>query len=242
MIAYRKTPSPSFNPQPVAPEFKGSSGGWTRSLIDLTSYAGTEVQLAFEFVATDDSPIAADNRAGWFVDEIRLENRAWEFVPDEGFEDGYRDWSASNGLWQVGAPTAGPGSGHDSAQCAGTVLDGTYHQYTDSRLISAPMELPAVSGTDELHLRFWQWFSFGSGDYGTVQISLWDTGSSSWQPWTDLDHQAVYSSFAWTRTSNGSSSRRARSGSRSPGDCRGCARSSSRRCGPPGSMMPTFAC
>ena len=51
-----------------------------------------------------------------------------------------------------------------------------------SRLYRQPadqpnLKLPAVSGAEEIHLRFWQWFAYypygryDSYDYGTVQIS-----------------------------------------------------------------------
>ncbi len=79
---------------------------------------------------------------------------------DGSFETGWGDWYADRGVWQVGAPTAGPGGCYAGTQCAGTVLDGNYPSYTDSRLISPTITLENVSGAEEIHLRFWQWFAY----------------------------------------------------------------------------------
>lgn len=86
-----------------------------------------------------------------------------ETVFSENWESGPGNWDVSNGVGQVGAPTAGPGGAHGGSQCAGTVLDGNYPNNTDSRLISPSIRLSQVSGDEEIHLRFWHWFSFARG-------------------------------------------------------------------------------
>ncbi len=96
-------------------------------------------------------------------------------VQNGDFEDGWTSWSADNGVWQIGTPTAGPGGCIEGSQCAGTVLDGNYPPDTDSRLISYHVVLPAVTGYEEIHLRFMNWFSyFDSIDWGQVQVQVWD--------------------------------------------------------------------
>ncbi len=75
-------------------------------------------------------------------------------------------WYVDNGVWEHGIPTVGPADcagGNDSGEgdyCLGTVLDSNYPSYTDSRLISPTITLENVSGAEEIHLRFWQWFAY----------------------------------------------------------------------------------
>ncbi|MGD9159533.1 MAG: PASTA domain-containing protein, partial [Desulfobacteraceae bacterium] len=110
-------------------------------------------------------------------------------VFQEDFETGGPDWQISNGVWEVGTPTSGPGNAFTGTQCAGTVLGGNYPNNTYSRLISPIVILPIVSGDEEIHLRFWQYFSIYaydvsySQDRGYVQISTYDEvdGWSAWQ-------------------------------------------------------------
>ncbi|HHM04914.1 MAG TPA: hypothetical protein ENJ19_04115, partial [Gammaproteobacteria bacterium] len=113
-------------------------------------------------------------------------------VYTEDFEAGAAGWSMDNGVWEIGTPSAGPAAcAGGSAQCAGTVLDGKYPPEADSRLISSGLVLPLVTGTAEIHLRFWQWFSYAIADSGVaeggyVQISVWDEASGAWTPWTSV--------------------------------------------------------
>jgi len=101
----------------------------------------------------------------------------------EGFESGWDDWTADNGVWEIGTPTAGPDSSHGGSQCAGTRLSGDYPANIDSRLISSPVTLPGVSGDEEILLRFWQWFSYAD-DEGYVQVSVYSGGLwGAWKMW-----------------------------------------------------------
>ena len=101
-------------------------------------------------------------------------------------------------MWQVGTPTAGPGSCYNGSQCAGTILDGNYGAHTDSRLVSPTLQLPVVSGTEEVHLRFQQWFSYAGGDWGEVHISVWDAASGTWGNWANLGTVAANTS-GWSQ-------------------------------------------
>ena len=47
------------------------------------------------------------------------------------------------------------------------------------------MVLPTVSGAEELHLRFQNWFSYGLGGSGQVQVSVWNASTSTWGNWVD---------------------------------------------------------
>jgi len=104
----------------------------------------------------------------------------------EDWEYGQGDWDIDNGVWEVGTPTAGPGAAHSGSQCAGTVLDGDYPGDTDSRIISPPFRVCEAIGNEEIHLRFWHWFSYSSYDAGYVQVSVWDDSTNAWLPWENV--------------------------------------------------------
>jgi hypothetical protein len=156
-----------------------SSPSWSLMNVELTDYAGKKVRIAFYHTA--DFPYES---TGWYIDDVQITKKLPEFTGD--FEFGWGDWNADRGLWEVGTPTAGPENCHSGANCAGTVLDGNYPTSTDSRMITPSIKLPDVEGDEELHLRFWQWFSYTTDDAGYVQISVYDEGTwSDWQTISD---------------------------------------------------------
>ncbi|BBO84834.1 hypothetical protein DSCO28_54000 [Desulfosarcina ovata subsp. sediminis] len=171
--------------------------GWSMCSIDLTAYAGQQVRIAFYHV---EDP--AYSGLGWYIDDVQIITKVPEFG-DGTFESGWGDWYADRGVWQVGTPTSGPGSAHGGTQCVGTVLDGNYPDYTDSRLVSPTLTLPTVSGSEEIHLRFWQWFSYypygvnSSNDYGQVQISTYDV-STGWTEWTAVNPNDWIQDYSYT--------------------------------------------
>jgi hypothetical protein len=164
------------------------------------------------------------NKAKWFVKQVGKvlmcplfllsifvsSAHATVAVFSEDFEEGIGLWSASNGVWEVGTPTAGPSSCYSGNMCAGTILDGNY-PLTSSRLISEPIQLSKVSDNSLLSLRFWHWFSFGSStstiagptspDWGLVQISVFDPPTGTWSDWTTISSTFVSRSGAWTLNS-----------------------------------------
>ena len=168
---------------------------WSLKDLNLTSYAGQRVRIGFYHTADRYGDYRSES-TGWYIDDIEVVTKVPELTGD--FESGWGDWSASNGLWQVGTPTKGPGSAHGgSSKCAGTVLGGNYNAYTDSWLISPPFELPEVSGGEEVHLSFWHWFSYSNirtysssssklYDKGYVRISVQDETTGAWSGWEEL--------------------------------------------------------
>jgi hypothetical protein len=171
---------------------------WWLKDIDLTAYAGKKVQIAFYHTADRDSWGHPSESTGWYIDDVEVIIKVPEFTFGD-FESGWRDWGIDNGVWQVGSPTAGPGESHGGMTCVGTVLDGNYPGYTDSRLISPSIRLPAVMGDEELRLRFWHWFSYSSYDKGYVQISVQDEEKGEWSAWDDIFGPVSGVSAVWTR-------------------------------------------
>ena len=96
----------------------------------------------------------------------------------EGFESGWGSWSASSGIWDVGTPTVGPAQCSRGSQCATTGLHDNYLEDTNTSLISPSIVLPEITGNQEIHLRFWQWFSYEPGfcDRGEFRIIDVNTG------------------------------------------------------------------
>ena len=62
--------------------------------------------------------------AGWYIDEVEIWKGVPQFVNPEGFEFGWGDWHADNGVWQIGKPTSGPSAAHAGTSVAGTNLAG----------------------------------------------------------------------------------------------------------------------
>jgi bacillopeptidase F (M6 metalloprotease family) len=145
------------------------SGVWSEPSLDLSAFAGARVQIAFHFI----SGANYGSDPGWFVDDVAVVTNAPVFNNPESFEAGLGDWSVDAGTWEVGKPTSGPATNalgfraHSGTNCAATVLAGNYGWNVDTRLISAPLAVPA---TGRPALRFWQWYSFINAQ-GFVEIN-----------------------------------------------------------------------
>ncbi|MFJ7069446.1 M14 family zinc carboxypeptidase [Streptomyces sp. NPDC101115] len=80
--------------------FTGPSNGWRQASVDLSRYAGRQVELAISYVSDPGT-----GEMGAFVDDLRL--NAGSVSDTEGFETG-------TGAWSVPGPPAGsPGNGSD---------------------------------------------------------------------------------------------------------------------------------
>jgi hypothetical protein len=149
-----------------------SSGVWSRPSIDLSAFAGKNVQIAFHF---SDGGSGWGSDPGWYIDDVAVVTNAPVFNNPESFETGLGDWSVDSGTWEVGKPTSGPAAAANAAglransgtNCAATVLAGNYGWNMDTRLISPPFLVPASGNAA---LQFWQWYSFVNAG-GFVEIN-----------------------------------------------------------------------
>ncbi len=187
-ISYETAPG-EWSAWETLASYSNSSGAWAYPVVDLTSYAGEKIRIAFWI---DQGNSGWPNYhsyvgLGWYIDDVLIETRS-EVTVDlpfggtykKDFEDDWRDWWASNGQWEVGNPTTGPEECYaGSSLCAATKLDGNYADNNESRLISPYIQLPALG---EIYLRFRHWASFGSYDAGRVQIS-YETSPGEWSAW-----------------------------------------------------------
>lgn len=165
------------------------SAVWSPMHVDLTAYAGRYVQIAFLHTAQRDWQGHASESSGWYIDEVRIWKGTPTFRNPEDFELGWGDSYADNGVWEVAEPNSSSPVPYRSGAVAGTVLDGDYPAYTDSRLISPAVllpERPSLSPVDTLELRFWHWFSYSAYDSGTVQASAYDPATGLWSDWDTL--------------------------------------------------------
>lgn len=152
----------------ISPSYQKSGGGvWTRPSIDLSAYAGQDVQIAFHFYGG-----CCGNALGWYVDDVAVVTDPPVLPPPESFESAGSDWAAQNGTWEIGKPTSGPNAAHTGTNCAATVLAGNYRLNVDSRLTSPSFAVP----TNGPVLRFWHWYSFNNA-VGFVEIS---TNGTNW--------------------------------------------------------------
>lgn len=174
---------------------------WTRPLLDLSAYAGKTVRIGFYFESHNSGwpDYYTYVSSGWYVNEVTVETGAFAICAPEGFENGWGDWTADFGVWEIGAPTSGPPTNNLGARaysgtnCAATVLSGDYPEDRSSRLSSPHFMVPPAICNPRL--RFWHWWSFSNNDWGQLQIST--NNGATWLP------LATYQSSSgnWTRPS-----------------------------------------
>ncbi|MFG2331334.1 M14 family zinc carboxypeptidase [Streptomyces sp. NPDC048604] len=87
--------------------FTGSSNGWQQASIDLSGYAGKQVELSISYISDPGT-----NEMGVFVDDTRL--------VIGGTATGAEGFETSLGAWSVpGPPSGSPGNGKDWARSPG---------------------------------------------------------------------------------------------------------------------------
>jgi RHS repeat-associated protein len=169
----------------ISEQITGVSTNWSERFLDLRPYAGQTVQIAFHFVSANGS-----TAPGWYVDDVSFESGPMTFNNPESFEAGLGDWNSDNyRVWQIGVPFSGPplnnGSrAHFGTNVAATGLNGNYLSGSTGRLISPVLNLPVAAADSALLLRLWQWYQYGTGGSGQVQLSEW-TGTN-WGSWATI--------------------------------------------------------
>ena len=166
---------------------------WSPSEADLSAYAGKTISVCFYF-HSHNSQSGSDEDRGWYVDSlVVVKGIVPPFTAPMEFEDGFGDWFADNGLWEVGTPSTGPGRAYRGPRCFGTDLHGNYPALSWSRLQTPWVQLPSVGGLGFIKLRFASWYStYNSHDYCQVFVR---TPASSWVAVSDA---FSYSSNEWT--------------------------------------------
>ena len=115
----------------------------------------------------------------------------------DDFESGPDGWGPDNGVWEWGQPTDRPSEAQSPENCWGTVLDGDFPANINSRLISPEIQLPTLTGQDELWLQFWTWADYLS-NYADVELNYQLPGGT-WSGWCDLDTGYGFTYPDWSR-------------------------------------------
>ena len=175
-----------------------SKTNYEDKIADITTTSYTHTDLAndtiYYYIVTAENSYGESDDTG----EVNATPTSHDVIIyfSEDFESGIGSWYADNGIWEVGTPTSGPDGAHSGSTVAGTVLGGNYPN-SDSRLISPSILLPFIGAGEELHLRFWHWFSIASYDKGRMQISE-QTSPGVWSDWTTLTNYNGSSGGVWT--------------------------------------------
>ncbi len=148
----------------IGGSFSGYSGVWFESIIDLNAYTGKTVR--FKFYHHEGGSYEGP---GWYIDDIAIVEGPKIFNNVNDFEGGSRGWYSTQGIWEVGIPTTGPGSAYSGDMCWGTRLHAAYPDNNSSTLLSPVVSLPA-SPNGPLQLKFQQWWSYSDSEYGQVWI------------------------------------------------------------------------
>jgi len=147
-----------------------TAGAWSRRSVDLRAFAGQNVQLAFRLVTVFENR-AGDFALGWYLDEAGIETGPMQLAAPEGFENGFGDWSAEGGLWQVGSPSgAGAPAPFAGTSVAGTIIAGTYGGVHDARLVTPEFTVPAA--VQQPRFSFYHWFNLGTLDFAQLQVRV----------------------------------------------------------------------
>ncbi|GEM_PF-3823667 len=178
--------------------YLNSGGVWTYPLVDLSAYAGKKIRIGF----TLDNSSYSGTDAGWYLDDVSITvgkavvlGTGETFVEDfTGCLDG---WWASNGVWETGVPVYGLSAAYSSPNSIATVLAGSYPDWVDSTLVSPSVVLPDIAAGEEIHLRFWHWFSVNRYDSLTVRVQE-ETAPGVWSGWTVLKTFYLNSGGVWT--------------------------------------------
>ena len=168
---------------------------WHESHIDVSSYAGKQIRIAFAHYADEDDYVDI----GWYVDDISIIKSTIpnpkELPFQENFETDNHTWRTNRGLWDIGIPINSDINPHSGSNCAVTDLAKNYPKHIDSMLISPSINLPNISYTEEIILTLWQYYKFGDGhDIGQIKLQYFDDFSKTWSSWSLL--LQTYESYA----------------------------------------------
>jgi hypothetical protein len=127
-----------------------------------------------------------------------------ELIFQENFESTQHDWLIDDGnVWQIGETSnVGPQKCYENQKCLATVLGDNYPPNSSKKqAISPPINLPETSDQNEIHLRYWQWFSYNSAGYGHIQIQIYNDSTGEWSEWNTIDQSVSddYRSKVWLR-------------------------------------------
>jgi len=184
---------PDSNWVNLSGKFTAYSPYWSEYMADVTEWGGQRVRFGFLIDDEDNSyPSGHQESYGLYIDDVRVLQGHFPDRKLHTFDDSnwltWEGWYASNGCWQIGAPTSGCTAARSGRFCAGTGLDQNYLFRANSRLISPEFELSGSPVDGQVWLTFWSWHSLNNADgwdNGVVQVQPrggdWETVASTFQ-------------------------------------------------------------
>jgi hypothetical protein len=157
---------------------ESGDGSWRSITFPLGAFANRTVELGFRLY-TNNSAFAP----GVYLDDVRYQMGPVSIVKSQGFEDGWQGWSAYDGVWAVGEPTAEDGpEPHGGKSVAGTVLSGDYGTNDDAWLVSPRFAVPPDSASPSFSYYYWYELASGDSAYTYVRVN-----GGSWQQVSNID-------------------------------------------------------
>lgn len=170
---------------------RNSSDVWTRTILDLSDYSDSTIQIAFYF-QSDGCSFGTYEDAGWAIDNVLIKTSDYRFRNPENFDDGLLHSWSMEGCWEIGVPVYGSQGAYSVLNCAATKLTGNYFNGMRDYLISPYIMIPS-SSLNPL-LRFCHFYRFECGDFG--QIKIRELGQTSWNDLPTARYEGLAS--AWT--------------------------------------------
>ncbi len=155
--------------------YRGSSGAWVRTTLDLSSYISSQFKFRFRF-KSDVSVVYP----GWYVDSVRVSGgnavtvAFWDFESDSGSYAAVPNGAGNYNEWAWGAPPGAIGA-HSGSRCWGTDLYGTYNNRANMVLVGPTVD---VSSWPQVTLDFWHWRDADANDTSLVEVS--SDGGLTW--------------------------------------------------------------
>ena len=156
-----------------------ASLGWTRNVINLSSYAGQNINIRFR-LDTRVGTVAGD---GWWIDQVCIQEHN-EPVRTVGFSDNFENGPSN---WYVGGQWSIVDEPEQYPRHAFTDSPGLGVDYIDKS--NSSLELKGVvdlTGTVKPVLYYWDQFEISRKDYALVEVKVSDDGGYSWGGWDEI--------------------------------------------------------
>ncbi|HEX7320530.1 MAG TPA: hypothetical protein VF399_09280 [bacterium] len=161
----------------ASPSYRGTSSGWIRTNVDISSSTNTN-RFRFRFRFKSDGSVVY---AGWYIDSVRVSLGTVTVINSYDFEADNGGFTADPPTgdaneWHCGSPTSGPNAAYSGSNCWATDLAGDYENNAGWELRTPMVDL---SGFAAASLQAASWYSTETGaDLCIIEVS--SDGGSSW--------------------------------------------------------------
>lgn len=161
----------------VSQSFRGSSGGWLRTTIDISSYTNTN-RFRFRFRFKSDGSVVY---SGWYIDSVRVSIGSKSTLNFYDFEANNGGFTADPPYtdineWHCGIPTSGPNGAYSGTKCWATDLSGSYENNANWEVLTPLCDL---TGFTVASLQIAQWYETEQS-YDLCIIEISSDGGTDW--------------------------------------------------------------